>query len=144
MAGSDPGFSSTDFKSAIRAAMNMGAPTDTSLQVTFLVPGTAAYADEDRNANPYDWSSTPTSSTPASQIQVPCAVEWAAGGTEGTPAGIFDTSKVIVTLLDDDYATIEGVTEMLIGDRHYSVVAQTPPMGLFDVTIYQIHGAARG
>ena len=46
-------------------------------------------------------------------------------------------------MLDVDYADVEGAEWVRLGGNTYDVLFVEPPMGLFDVTIYRIHCAAR-
>lgn len=146
--GTASGFSSGDFRTAIRFAMNMGAPTDPTLQVIFLFPEVDVFTPQDPSAHPYDWSSAvPTRVVSAPrQVTVPAAVSY--GGpplVEGTPVGQFDQEKITLTLLDQDYALVRGATEVLIGGVHYIIDPPgAMPQGLFDVTVYTMHCTARG
>lgn len=147
MAGSDPNFDAGAFRTAIRAAMLMGAPLDPSSQVTFIFDEQATYNPEDPDHNPYDYSSsaTPVTDVARRTVQVPSAVQFATAVVEGTPMGDFDATRAVLTLLDVDYALVANSSEVLIGNTHY--VFDPPgwiPLGLFDVGVFQVHCSARG
>lgn len=144
MAGVDAGFDAAAFRTAIRTAMTMGLPTDTSQQITFVFLETDTYAAEDTNHDPYGWSSSPITEVAERTVQVPAAVEWGIGTLSDTAAGQFDTSKVTVTLLDVDYALVAGCKEVRINNTRFEIDVWGPPLGLFDVTVYQAHLSAKG
>lgn len=142
--GTSSGFNATQFRDAIHFAMGMGAPPAVSEQVTFLVPGHDTYAVADPAHDPYDWTSTPTSTVPAQSIVVPVAVTFVGGNVEGDALGVFDASRVALTLLDVDWQQVSAATEVLVGGSHY--VIDPPgavPIGLFDVTVYELRASAR-
>lgn len=141
--GTSSGFDSAAFRTAIRSAMTMGLPSDTTQAVTFVFSEVAAYAHEDPNANPFDWTSSPTTDVVARNVQVPAAVEWGVGTIQGTAVGDFDTSKVTLTLLDVDYASVQGCDSVHINGVIYQIDSIGPPVGLFDVTVYSMYCTAR-
>lgn len=144
MAGTDPSFDPNEFRSAIRTAMTMGLPTDSSQAVTFVWRVRNVYPVADPNRAPYSWDEpvTQNQSTPERTLQVPAAVEWGEGNLAGTPMGVFDTSAVTLTLLDEDYQQVAGADLFRINGVDYHIDVLAPPMGLFEVTVYQIHGRA--
>ena len=150
MAGTtDPrasGFDAATFRDSIQFAMNMGLPETTSERVTFRWTPEKDWRIEDPGGNPYDYSSTnaPTNTVAPADVQVDAAVEFVTRTTlsGGTAIGEFNTPRAVITLLDVDYAQIEGADKVLLGGNTYYVDFVAPPMGLFDVTIYQIHCSA--
>jgi len=84
-----------------------------------------------------------------SDIQVLCAVEWAPADPTDTAMGQFDTSRAVLTLLDEEWQEVldngggEPPDEVLLGGNTYNVKLLPPPLGLFDVTIQQISCEAR-
>lgn len=144
MAGNDTGFDAAGFREGIRFAMTMGMPASTAEQGTFRWKRSATFAADDIAGDPYDWGATPTTSSQHADTIVPIAVEASAetlGGTEGP--GRFNTPKVVITILDEDYAQIVGAVEVEFAGNVYDIDFVSPPMGLFDVTIYQVHATAR-
>jgi hypothetical protein len=137
------GFNATQFRDAIKFAMKMGAPDQTSERVTFRISAEKTFATADAYGNPYDFSASPVTTVPHDDIQVDCAVQFYNATTiaRGTSIGDFDTSRVVVTVLDDDFTAIETCDVMIIDTVEYRVNFVEPPVGLFDVTVYNIHGS---
>jgi hypothetical protein len=151
MGGTNASFSAADFRSAIQTAMLMGQPNDVADQTTFVWLEKDVFAAEGYGpeTDPYDWTATPTSETPAQHmVQVNCAVEFQPGTIDGEPMGAFDASRATLTLLDVDWAQVQAVgpdpDQVLIGGITY--VIDPPgavPSGLFDVTVWQLRVSAR-
>lgn len=140
MVGTHPAFDPARFRQAIRSTMIMGTPTNTAEQATFRWNPQRDYAIDDPADNPYDWTSTPTTDTLTADVQVPVAVEFSArpAGSTQTQMGEFDTSRAILTILDEDYALIKDADLVLLGGNAYAIQFVSPPMGLFSVTVYQM------
>lgn len=145
MVGSNPAFDPAVFRASIRSTMNMGLPVPVEERPTFRWSVKADYAIEDPASKPYNWTATPTNVETHPDVQVPCAVEFAArpAGSTETTLGQFDVSRVIVTILDEDYAQVRGADVILVGTNTYDVDFVGPPLGLFEVTVYQIFATAR-
>lgn len=145
MAGKDPRFNSKQFRDAITFAMKMGLPEDQSERITFRWTPNKVYDNTDSGGNPWSWDVTPVDSDERPDVQVPAAFEFSArpAGTLDTPLGQFDTSRITVTLLDQYFDLIRGADIMIFDDNIYEVAFVAPPIGLFDVTVYQIFGEAR-
>lgn len=145
MAGKNPNFNAKEFRDAIGFAMQMGLPEDPNERITFRWTPNKVYDDGDAGGNPWSWDSAPVSSDERPDVQVLAAVEFAArpAGSVDTPLGQFDTSRVTVTLLDEQFELIRGADLMVIDQNIYEVAFVGPPIGLFDVTVYQLYGEAR-
>lgn len=145
MAGKHPSFNAKEFREAITFAMNMGLPEDKKERITFRWTPNRVYENTDAGGNPWSWSSQPTSEEIKEDVQVPAAVEFSArpAGSVDTPIGQFDTSRVIVTLLDVDFDKIQGADLFILDNNEYDVQFVGPPLGLFNVTVYQIFAEAR-
>lgn len=145
MAGSNSAFDATAFRTAIRSAMTMGLPGTTSERATFRWTPDKTFATADGAGKPYSWGATPTTTTTHADVQVPVAVEFSArpAGSLSTVMGEFDTSRAVITVLDEDYADIVGADLVLLGGNTYEIEFVGPPMGLFDVTVYQLFCLAR-
>jgi hypothetical protein len=142
--GVPAGFSAPAFRDAIKFAMRMGSPNQSSEKVTFQWKTRNDYAKEDILSQPYDWTSTPTSTDSRPDVKVDCAVEFgriAGGVTERTVMGDFDTNRAVITVLDVDYALIEGADYAVIGGNTY-IVEYVQPLALFTVDVYQLHAVA--
>lgn len=145
MAGTNAAFNSQAFKDGIHLAMNMALPGTVADRATFQWRVEKTFAKQDNANRPYDWTSTAVTSNERADVQVSCAVEFAARTTTAgeTPLGKFDSTRAIITLLDEDYALIEGADTVLLGQNTYDVDFVAPPIGLFEVTIYQLYCSAR-
>lgn len=145
MAGTQQGFDAAGFRDAIRFAMNMGLPETESERATFRWNPARTFTTDDPAGLPYDWTDTPATETVHADVQVPVAIEFgaqAAAGTD-TPVGQIDTSRAVLTVLDEDYQQIVGANEVVLGGNTYDIDFVAPPLGLFEVTVYQIYASAR-
>lgn len=138
------GFNAAAFKDAVKFAMKMGAPDSEALRATFIWRSVSTYAAADSGGQPWSLSDTPLTTTETDPVLVDVAVEFVARTTlaGGTPIGNFDTPRAIITILDDDYALITGADQVLLGGNTYNIDLVAPPLGLFGVTIYQLHCSA--
>lgn len=139
MAGSNADFPSDEFRDSIRFAMTMGQPEKVSERVTFRWAPVRTYARPDPGADPYDWTATPTSEVDHADVQVDeVAVQYGdrTAGDE-TSVGPFDTTRATLTVLDEDYTQVEGANQVLLGGNTYEI-KYVIPIGIFDVTVYQI------
>lgn len=140
------GFDAATFRDSIQFAMNMGLPETASERCTFRWTPEKDYRIEDPGGNPYDFTATntPTNTVAPADVQVDAAVEFVSRSTlsQGTALGELNTPRATITLLDVDYALVEGADQVLLGGNTYDVDYVAPPVGLFEVTIYQIHCSA--
>jgi len=143
------GFDPALFKDAIRFAMNMGLPDTATERVTFRWTADKSFDTESPSGNPYTWNGTPTSETAPVDVRVSAAVEFVsrASLSDSNSIGDFDNPRIVVTLLDDEYETITdddlGLPDkILVGGNTYEIDFVAPPVGLFSVTVYQIHATA--
>lgn len=148
MAGEYSGFSASQFRTAIKFAMNMGKPDDVNQRVSFAWSVRRTFAAADEGENPFDWTAIPATEIAPPGVEIDCAVEFVEQPTLLSNAGKFTNSKIVVTILDTDYTSIfddAGVrADLIIADGNtYEVEFESPPMGLFDVTVHQIHARAR-
>lgn len=139
------GFNPAAFRDAIRFAMHMGLPNATEERATFRWTTVRTYDTADPAGNPYDYTATPATSVAHDDVLIPVAVEFSArpAGSRDTAVGQFDSSRAVITVLDEDYALVEGADLVLLGGNTYEVEFVGPPLGLFDVTIYQLYCDAR-
>lgn len=145
MAGSNPNFSPAAFRTAIIDAMNMGLPVDPAERATFRWHKQQTFNTVDPTGTPYDLTASPVTDTTPNDVQIPVAVEFSArpAGSLETSIGEFDTSRVIITVLDEHYPSIEGADEVILGGNTYDVNFVAPPVGLFECTIYTLYAVAR-
>lgn len=143
MAGSDSRFDAANFRTKIRDTMTMGLPTSVSDRATFRWDTTKTYAIKDPKGKPYDYTEPPATVNPHADVQVPVAVEASSGSvirTAFTPAGeMNDRNRVIITILDVDYDLVSTANVVLLGGNTYHIDYWAPPMGLFDVSIFQCY-----
>lgn len=139
-------FDATAFRSAITFAMNMGLPETQADRPTFRWTVQKTFTVADPHGKPYNLNtSIPSSTTTHGDVQISCAIEFVARASlaAGTPVGQFDTPRVVLTVLDSDYPSVQGADLVLLGQNTYTVEYVEPPIGLFAVTVYRIHCIAR-
>jgi hypothetical protein len=142
--GFGSGFNADTFRTNIKNTMRMGSPQSVPERVTFRWRTKKNYAGKtDKKGKPFDLAAAATIPADAkADIQIDCAVEIEDRNPAGTPLGQFNTPKATITVLDEDYALIDGAHEVLIGENTYTI-NYTEPVGLFSVTVYTIHATAR-
>lgn len=149
MAGSDSRFNAAKFREGIRFAMEMGFPQDEAKQITWRWTPRRTYQKPDSGGSPFDWqASQVVTERDIEDYIVLCAVEFqpASGATRvgGTALGVFDLATAKVTLLDVDYDDLldhgngEFPDEAYMDGNRYATQLQAPPMGLLEVTVYQV------
>lgn len=146
MAGTNPAFNAAEFRTNIIATMNMGLPVDPAERATFRWRTETTFDVADPAGNPYDFTSAPVDTDSHVDVQVPCAVEFVSRtiAADGTSLGEFKSPRAVITVLDTHYPDIEGANEVLLGGDAYTINFVAPPLGLFDVTVYQLHCTAVG
>lgn len=151
MAGTDQDFNAAEFRDAIHLAMRMGLPEETDQRITFRWSSERTYARADPAGHTYDFTQAPTATVTVADLQVDCAWEFVArpAGSDETVLGQFDESRIVVTLLDEEYDEVldhgDGTLpdQIVAGLNVYNVDFETPPVGLFDVTVHQLYATAR-
>lgn len=135
-----PGFDAAAVRAGLRLAMQVGLPTVTADQPTFFMPQTVTTDGHilDGSNTPFDPEYTPTRSTRVTH-QVPCAIEYTDGSGKIAALGIIDASKVILTLLDQDYDIVEGFEFVVITGQKFFYSATEPQLGLVDVGVWRVH-----
>jgi len=143
MAGTDSNFDPALFREKIKLAMNIGLPNATALRATFRWKDVKDYTVEDPKGKPYDFSATPTATTTHADVQVDCAVEFTPAVNSFYPSGQSNQSRAVITLLDSDYTSVSTANYVILGENTYVIDYWAPPLGLFEVTIYQCYLSAR-
>lgn len=146
------GFDEAGFRDAVLNTMLMGMPEDPAQRLTFYWERNRVYSPEDIAGNPYDWTSPPVTNVPGNPdipdptgtdqtLQVPYALEFAArpAGSISTPMGEIDTTRAIVTVMDNDHTKIASADYARIGDTRYRLQFDAPPIGLFGVTVWTLY-----
>jgi hypothetical protein len=142
MAGSNPAFDATAFRTAIKSAMAMGAPTSVQERATFRWVTAKTFNIDDPAGRPYDWGQAPATSTTTADVQIDCAVEFTSTSSTTNAVGQFEKARATITVLDEDYVKIIGADQVILGGDTYVIDFVEPPIGLFEVTIYQVHCSA--
>lgn len=147
MAGTDASFDATQFRDAIKFAMNMGLPDDPNERATFYFRPTMRYVDQagneainprlDQNGKPLDPSIRIVREHPT-PVQVPVAVEFNTANVDERPVGAFKPTRVSITVLDEHWPRVEQAIEVELGGDRYVISYERPPVGLFEVTIHTI------
>ncbi len=110
MAQAVPGFDADAFRTGIRTAMLLGLPDDPERRPQFVTEMDAPLSvDMDELGVPWDPSGTPAPA-PDLETRVLCAIEWLGGSPVEERFGSRQPSVVHLTLLDQEYAQIEGFT----------------------------------
>lgn len=149
MAGTtDPraaGFNAAEFRSAVKFAMNMGLPDSVAERATFRWETERTWSIADSGGEPFNIHEDPASETDHEDVQIDVAVEFAnvRGADTGLSVGEFTSGRALITVLDEDMTSIEGADVVLLGGNTYDIKFIRPPIGLFDVTIYQLDCEAR-
>ena len=139
MAGANSGFDAAGFRNAIHFAMQMGAPPEDGEQATFHFPGTLVYNGYlDGDQVPFDPTATITSNEPPT-VKVDCAIEYFDAENQPTNFGMMAPSRIVVTVLDEDYRKIRGCSYVVVHGDRYDYRRTEPPSGLFDVGVYTLH-----
>jgi hypothetical protein len=147
-------FSATAFRAGIKTAMQLGLPGTQSERATFYWNTESSWTTADTRGKPYDWTAAPDSETTASDVvtslTVPVAVEFldAKAQSGDTTVGSFDSPRLKVTILDDEYTALTdqnlGLPNgMTIDGNTYLIEYWAPPQGLFEVTVYTAFAVAR-
>lgn len=139
------------FRSSIRDTMLMGIPENPAERLTFFWRRSRVFSPDDPAGNPYSWTAAPVTNTPGNPavadtggdqgLSVPYALEFvprAAGGA-ATTFGDIQTSRIIVTVMDTDFAQIKTADYAIIGPTTYHILYDAPPVGLFGVTIHSFY-----
>jgi hypothetical protein len=154
MAGTIVGFDAANFRTQIRNTMIKGLPADQTQWPTFYAPATetwpTTYPDGspinfDDDGKPYDPDVRPLPMDDSVGIQVPCAVEFKATTTDDTTlVGNFRDTAAVLTILDTDYALVADAEIVLLGGMRYYINYLAPPIGLAEVTVYQLYLSPQG
>lgn len=147
-------FNAAAFRAGIKTAMQMGIPGTESERVTFYWDAEKTYTNPDTRSKPYDWTAAPATETTAvdqvASLTLPVAFEFldAKAASGDTTVGSFDSPRMKITILDDEYAMLVdqnlGLPDGLTVDGNtYLIEFWAPPSGLFNVTVYTCYAVAR-
>lgn len=142
-------FPTETFNNAIRFAMQMAAPMEEYKRVTFIMPvsGLPTYWKNgnpvnsprvDRDGNPLDAEIERRDPVPE-EIQVDCAWEIVGGGGDDeTPVGAFQQTRLVVTLLEEQYQEIVGCQAVRYNGDDYLYAYEPDNYGLFDAGVHTL------
>lgn len=146
--GLDVDFDNEGFKRAIRFAMQMGKNPEEDRRPKFVRrSSTVTYwlnNVELSSAPRMDRDGKPLNPDievrrPADTfLEVDCAIEVVKADAEELPVGNFRPTKIIVTLLAEQYAEVEGCREMVYNGDRYVFGYEPESNGLFDVGVYSL------
>lgn len=140
MAGTDPRFPTATVKAGIRFAMEMGAAVDPSDRAQFFMPVTVVYdKGVDGDGVPFDPTATITSNPTPTPIVVDCAIEYRDASDQPTPFGFITPAKVVITLLDEEFAQIDGFKYVVLRGEKYFFHHHEPAIALFDMGVHTLH-----
>lgn len=140
MAGSLPGFDPVAVRAGIRLAMQVGLPVQTADQPTFYFKGAPTTGvGTDGHGAPLAWDGTRSSAAPKAAVQVPCAIDYQDDAGLENGFGPVSSSRLVLTLLDEDYDAVKGFAYVAIGGNRYDYERTEPPMGLVSVGVWQVH-----
>lgn len=126
-------------------------PSTVSERLTWHWKRDKEYIPQDTTANPYDWTQAPVVDLPGNpnepdgELQVLYALEFSSrpAGSQDTIFGQFDTSRGVVTLLDEEYELVRSADFCSIDGAIYDIDFSGPPLGMFEVSVYQVYLTAR-
>lgn len=138
-------FDNEGFRNAIHFAMQMGLNPDPDRRPIFIRKGQGrTYRKDgelvlnprlDRDGRPLD-PQIDIIRTPDTQVMADCAIEVERADAEELPVGNFRPTKVVVTLLDEDYVKVKDCREMVYNGDRYLFGFEPESNGLFEVGIY--------
>lgn len=137
-------FSAEVFREKILETMNMGLPQDEDQRATFRWVPLRDWDVHDRANKPYHWNVAPTTEVLHEDVQIPVAVEFSSNSRNSseTTIGAFDTPRVIITVLDTHYDDVATANQVILGQNTYRIEFWAPPLGLFDVSVFQCYAVA--
>lgn len=134
------GFSADNFRAGIQFAMQMGLdPVDGAV---FIMAPEIEETGVDAQGVPWDPALVGTLPEAGAEISAVCAVEFFDSSGINTLGIDVEPAKVVVTLLDVDWAAVSDCIAIRLGDRLYQRYRTRPPLGLFSVGINQIEFVA--
>jgi hypothetical protein len=139
-------FDNEGFRNAIHFAMQMGLNPDPDKRPIFIRKGTGRtyFLDGvelttpprmDRDGKPLD-PEIEVVKEADTQITADCAIEVERADAEELPVGNFRPTKVIATLLDQDYELVKDCRELIYNGDRYMFGYEPESNGLFNVGVY--------
>lgn len=137
-----PGFDATAVRNGLRTAFTVGMPPNTADQATFFKRGTVT-----TSARPVDQEGISFNADPVHRrehpmlpgIQVKCAVEYMDGTGKIENFGVIVPSKIVITLLDEEHALVEGFEYVVIRGQRFFYRSTEAAAGLISVGVFKVH-----
>lgn len=137
-----PGFNPTRIIDGLHRAMLFAAPTRAADAATFYLAdsstGVGVQVDEDEV--PFDFAAVRTVRLTA--VRVPCAVEYVDRADQSENFGVYQSSRIKITLLDPDYQQVRGFRYVAIGGDKYNYRLTEPPVALGSIDVWTVHCTA--
>lgn len=139
MASTNPDFDGDAFRQAIQFVYTMAEAPLASDQIAFYQAATLVYTGpvDDENV-PFDPQRT-VQRVPATPVHVPCGIEYFDAQGQEVVFGTITPTRIVVTLLDEDYLKVKDSTYCVVGGDKYVYRTTEPPSGLFDVGLFSMH-----
>lgn len=139
-----PDFDAADVRNGLRLAMTVGMPTEAADQPAFYMPViTTADGPTDQEGIPFSPTGKRTI-PPRVPIKVTCGIEYRDSEGRLENFGNVSPSRVVLELLDEDYAAVEGFEFVVIGGNKFFYRRTEVPLGLVSVGIFRVHCASEG
>jgi len=145
-------FPSDTVRNALLFAMQMGSPNDTTRQVRFIkkAPGRQYFKGLveqfqppvgtlrlDRDGRPLD-PEVRIVQTPDEEIDVDVAIELTEANADELPVGNFRPVKATITLMEPEYAQIQGSREVEFNTDRYGFAYELDTTALFDLDFHTL------
>lgn len=139
-------FDGDGFRRAIKFAMEMGLNPDPDRRPIFIRKSAGRTYEKngvaltepprmDRDGKPLD-PEIDVIKTPDEEISVDCAIEVERADAEELPIGNFRPTKVVATLLDEQYVRVKDCRELVYNGDRYLFGYEPESNGLFTVGVY--------
>lgn len=144
-------FNEDEFRTNIRATMQMGMPEDEADRLTWVWKRERTYERPSRAGRPFDLGSAPVTDVATNDeldddggeqtLIVDYALEFSSrpAGSQTTMLGEIDTSRAEVTLFDVDWEQVRTADYCQISDAKYRIQFAGPPIALFAVGVITIY-----
>jgi|GEM_PF-6100427 len=137
-----PSFPAAAVRENLRIPMRMGLPQDEAMWPEFVTLSVSASGETDSHGVP--WDPRESIESTSTSVRPVCAMEWRSGGADTHNFGVTDAAEIVFTLLDEEWAQVEGFTYVnvrptLSGDPvqfHFVRVLQA--LNLDSVGVWQV------
>lgn len=134
------GFDADAVRTGLRLAMQVGLPVDAASQPVFYMPPTSSSTGAtDAEGVPFDPAARRTFVAPTAVRNVKCAIEYVDGEGKLENFGVIVPARVILTLLDEEYARVKGFAYVVIGGSRYFYRRTEVPRGLVSIGVFKVH-----